>query len=234
MAKKEAVEKEKKQALEMRERALERLGETRKRTEEQKEEEKKTSTATKRRRRLGGDTLEWLKQEFKRREEKREEREMQQNILKEREKISIQCVMKRVGKNVAYAEGCLSFGDLEQSSPVHTKASSICCTVTTLKPAFSTIKICVPDSSHETAYLEMAAEDLFTGLPDLLSYFHHNELTNKFRYPFLKDLKLYFEQVYKDAFLLVEPRIDIYARFKTLASAQHSVVEKGVEDLFLY
>lgn len=50
-AKREAVAKEKKQALEMRERALERLGETRKRTEGEKPEEKKA--ATKRRRRSG-------------------------------------------------------------------------------------------------------------------------------------------------------------------------------------
>ena len=47
-AKREAVANEKKQALEMRERALERLGETRKRNEEEKEEEKKQVTKKRR------------------------------------------------------------------------------------------------------------------------------------------------------------------------------------------
>ena len=80
-AKREAVANEKKQALEMRDRALERLGETRKRNEEEKEEEKQT--VTEKRRRSGGETLEWLREraavdtEMKEREmkEKREERE---------------------------------------------------------------------------------------------------------------------------------------------------------------
>ena len=46
-AKREAMANEKKQALEMRDRALERLGETRKRNEEEKEEEKQTVTKKK-------------------------------------------------------------------------------------------------------------------------------------------------------------------------------------------
>ena len=90
-AKREAVANEKKQALEMRERALERLGETRKRNEEEKEEEKKQ--VTKKRRRSGGETLEWLREraavdtEMKEREmkEKREERETQKSYIKEME-----------------------------------------------------------------------------------------------------------------------------------------------------
>ena len=80
-AKREAVVNEKKQALEMRDRALERIGETRKRNEEERAEEKKT--VGKKRRRSGGDMLEWLKEraesdlEIKKQEikEKREERE---------------------------------------------------------------------------------------------------------------------------------------------------------------
>ena len=77
-AKREAMANEKTQALEMRDRALERLGETRKRNKEEKEEEKQT--ATKKRRRSGGETFEWLREraavdtEMK---EKREERETQ-------------------------------------------------------------------------------------------------------------------------------------------------------------
>ena len=90
-AKREAMANEKKQALEMRDRALERLGETRKRNEEEKEEEKQT--VTEKRRRLGGETLEWLREreamdtEMKEREmkEKREERETQKNYIKEME-----------------------------------------------------------------------------------------------------------------------------------------------------
>ena len=90
-AKREAMANEKKQALEMRDKALERLGETRKRNEEGKEEEKQT--VTKKRRRSGGETLEWLREraavdtEMKEREmkEKREERETQKNYIKEME-----------------------------------------------------------------------------------------------------------------------------------------------------
>ena len=52
-AKREAVVNEKKQALEMRDRALERIGETRKRNEEERAEEKKT--VGRKRRRSGGD-----------------------------------------------------------------------------------------------------------------------------------------------------------------------------------
>lgn len=89
-AKREAVANEKKQALEMRDRALERFGETRKRNEEQKAEEKKAVT---KRRRSGGDTLEWLREraeadsEIKKQEiaEKREERVTQQNYIREME-----------------------------------------------------------------------------------------------------------------------------------------------------
>jgi len=55
-----AVVNEKKQALEMRDRALERIGETRKRNEEERAEKKKT--VGKKRRRSGGDILEWLKE----------------------------------------------------------------------------------------------------------------------------------------------------------------------------
>ena len=83
-AKREAVANEKKQALEMRDRALERIGETRKRNEEVRGEEKKT-VATKRRR-SAGDMLEWLREraesdlEMKKQEikEKREERAAQE------------------------------------------------------------------------------------------------------------------------------------------------------------
>ena len=56
--KREALAHEKRKALEMRDRAMERLGETRKRNQEEGEEEMKA--VTKRRRRSGGDTLEWL------------------------------------------------------------------------------------------------------------------------------------------------------------------------------
>ncbi|XP_067052946.1 zinc finger protein 93-like [Acropora muricata] len=80
-AKREAVVNEKKQALEMRDRALERVVETRNRNEEERAEEKKT-VGTKRTR-SGGDMLEWLREraesylEIKKQEmkEKREERE---------------------------------------------------------------------------------------------------------------------------------------------------------------
>ena len=80
-AKREAVVNEKKQALEMRDRALEKIGETRKRNEEERAEEKKTVGI--KRRRSGGDMLEWLREraesdlEIKKQEikEKREERE---------------------------------------------------------------------------------------------------------------------------------------------------------------
>ncbi|XP_068756805.1 uncharacterized protein [Montipora capricornis] len=90
-AKREDMANEKKQALEMRDRALERLGETRKRNEEEKEEEKQT--VTKKRRSSGGETLEWLRDraavdtEMKEREmkEKREERETQKKYIKEME-----------------------------------------------------------------------------------------------------------------------------------------------------
>ena len=79
-AKREAVVNEKKQALEMRDRALERIGKTRKRNEEERAEEKKT--VERKRRRSGGDMLEWLREraeadvEIKKQEikEKREER----------------------------------------------------------------------------------------------------------------------------------------------------------------
>ena len=80
-AKREAVVNEKKQALEMRDRALERIGETKKRNEEERAKEKKT--VGRKRRRSGGDMLEWLREraesdlEIKKQEikEKREERE---------------------------------------------------------------------------------------------------------------------------------------------------------------
>ena len=53
-AKKEAMANEKKQAIEMRERALERFGETRKRNNNEQEAEKKTT----KRRRTGGEAME--------------------------------------------------------------------------------------------------------------------------------------------------------------------------------
>ena len=56
-AKREAVVNEKKQALEMRDRALERIGETRNRNEEERAEEKKT--VGRKRTRSGGDNLCW-------------------------------------------------------------------------------------------------------------------------------------------------------------------------------
>ena len=59
-AKREAVVNEKKQALEQRDRALERIGETRKRNEVERAEEKKT--VGRKRRRSGGDMLEWLRE----------------------------------------------------------------------------------------------------------------------------------------------------------------------------
>ena len=59
-AKREAVVNEKKQALEMRDRALERIGETRKRNKEERAEKKKT--VGRKRRRSGGEMLEWLKE----------------------------------------------------------------------------------------------------------------------------------------------------------------------------
>ena len=84
-AKREAMANEKKQALEMRDKALERLGETRKRNEEEKEEEKQT--VTEKMGRSGGETLEWLRQraavdtEMKERERK----EKQKHYIKEME-----------------------------------------------------------------------------------------------------------------------------------------------------
>ena len=59
-AKREAVVNEKKQALEMRDRALERIVETRNRNEEERAEEKKT--VGRKRTRSGGDMLEWLRE----------------------------------------------------------------------------------------------------------------------------------------------------------------------------
>ena len=59
-AKKEAAEREKQQALEMRARAMESLGESRKRNEEKEGEPVKPEK--KRRRRSGGDALEWLRE----------------------------------------------------------------------------------------------------------------------------------------------------------------------------
>ena len=47
---------------------------------------------------------------------------------------------------------------------------------------------------------------------------------------FLKDLKVYFTQLYKDAFILVEPRIDMFARCKvngTTFSSQFNRTERG-------
>ena len=84
-AKKEAAQSEKKQALEMRERAMERFGETRKRKEEEEDEPRKV----KQRRRSGGEAIDWLKEkaaamkEVKEKEmqERKEEREMQQQQL---------------------------------------------------------------------------------------------------------------------------------------------------------
>ena len=81
-AKKAAAAKEKKQATEMRQRALERFGETRKRQTETEKEEGKKET---KRRRSGGGALEWLKEkgeslrELKEKElqDKKEEREIQ-------------------------------------------------------------------------------------------------------------------------------------------------------------
>ena len=80
-AKREAVVNEKKQALEMRDRALERTVETRNRNEEERAEERKT--VGRKRTRSGADMLEWLREraesdlEIKKQEmkEKREERE---------------------------------------------------------------------------------------------------------------------------------------------------------------
>ena len=80
-AKREAIVNEKKQTLEMRDRALERIVETRNRNEEERAEEKKT--VGRKRTRSGGDLLEWLREraesdlEIKKQEmkEKREERE---------------------------------------------------------------------------------------------------------------------------------------------------------------
>ena len=61
-AKKAAAEEEKKQATEMRQRALERFGETRKRQTETEKEEGKKET---KRRRSGGGALEWLKEKIR-------------------------------------------------------------------------------------------------------------------------------------------------------------------------
>ena len=47
---------------------------------------------------------------------------------------------------------------------------------------------------------------------------------------FLKDLKVYFTQLYKDAFILLEPRIDMFARCKvngTTFSSQFNRTERG-------
>ncbi|XP_078383369.1 uncharacterized protein LOC144665947 isoform X14 [Oculina patagonica] len=113
----------------------------------------------------------------------------------------------------------------------------------------------VPDSLQETAYLGRAAEDFFTGQVSCYSTmlppgdpFHLVELeefpfstwpvvllppqkiNQRIQVSFLKDLKMYFEQLYKDAFLLVEPRIDIYARCNvngTLFSSQFNRTDRG-------
>ena len=59
-AKTKAVANEKKQALEITDRALDGIGETRKRNEQERAEEKKT--VEKKRRSSGGDLLEWLRE----------------------------------------------------------------------------------------------------------------------------------------------------------------------------
>ena len=59
-AKTKAVANEKKQALEITDRALDGIGETRKRNEQERAEEKKT--VGKKRRSSGGDLLEWLRE----------------------------------------------------------------------------------------------------------------------------------------------------------------------------
>ena len=82
-AKRKAMANEKKQALEMRDRALERLGETRKMNEEEKENEKQT--VTKKWRRSGEETLEWL------RERAAVDTEMKEGEMKE----------KKMGQNTA-------------------------------------------------------------------------------------------------------------------------------------
>ncbi|KAJ7391239.1 hypothetical protein OS493_019370 [Desmophyllum pertusum] len=82
-AKKEVVAKEKKQAVEIRNRALERVGQTRKRNTEENEGKQETK-----RRRSGGEALEWLKekgesmrqlkeQEVQNKKEEREAQRMQ-------------------------------------------------------------------------------------------------------------------------------------------------------------
>lgn len=83
-SKRETAEKEKCQALEMRKRAMEMLGQSRKRSEDKEDEPVKTE-----KRRSGGDTLEWLKE---RAGADREMKEMEMNEKKkEREtQISLQ------------------------------------------------------------------------------------------------------------------------------------------------
>ena len=109
-AKREAVVNEKKQALEMRDRALERIGETRKRNEEERAEEKKT--VGRKRRRSGGDMLEWLREkaesdlEIKKQgvKEKREEREAMEATRLEQEQRQQQQILQVVQQQQHYQQ----------------------------------------------------------------------------------------------------------------------------------
>lgn len=96
-AKKETVEKERQQAIEMRERAMESMGATRKRCQEKEGEPAK---AEKRRRRSGGDTLEWL------RERAVAETEMKEKELEEKKKRreELEATRQQQGEQVAMAQ----------------------------------------------------------------------------------------------------------------------------------
>ncbi|XP_028415549.1 UPF0746 protein DDB_G0281095-like [Dendronephthya gigantea] len=91
--KKTAAEKERGQALEMRQRALERIGETQKRQGNNKETRKRRSS---------GETLEWLREKAemnkKMREEELKEKQEQQNSMKE-ERMMLVEQMKLMHEN---------------------------------------------------------------------------------------------------------------------------------------
>ena len=91
-AKKEAMANEKKQAIEMRERALERFGETRKRNDDEQEAEKKTT----KRRRTGGEAMEWLKEKAEVLRQVKEEEMKEKREERESQKLHYDLVSKQV------------------------------------------------------------------------------------------------------------------------------------------
>lgn len=125
-----------------------------------------------------------------------------------------------------------------------------------ITPLLETLSDCMTESSHQATYLGRAAEDFFSG--EVCSIYT-SEITpgdpfqlveteefspstwpvvflpphrgnKRVQFAFLKDLKTYFRQLYNDAFLLVEPRIDIFARCNvngTTFSSQFNRTDRG-------